>query len=88
MLSGDLLGNHNIAIMKAGLSFKQKYGFLSVLAIAMTLAGFPTSSVNLWLVLAVLWLFLGGHRTLYLAYHTFGRDFRFATLSTKSSGVI
>jgi hypothetical protein len=62
--------------MGAGLTFKQKYGFLAVLAIAMGLAGCPVWSLTYWSILLAIWLFLGGHRTIYLTYHTLGRDLR------------
>ena len=62
--------------MDGGLSYKQKYGFLSVVAVVMSLTGLPASSLAFWSLLLLIWLFLGGHRTLYLAYHTLGRDLR------------
>ena len=62
--------------MDGGLTYKQKYGFLSVVAVVMSLTGLPASSLAFWSLLLLIWLFLGGHRTLYLAYHTLGRDLR------------
>jgi hypothetical protein len=63
--------------MESGLSFKQKYGFLSLLAATMAMTGLPGSNVTFWSVLFFIWLFLGGHRTIYLTYHTLGRDLRY-----------
>jgi hypothetical protein len=62
--------------MKTGLTFKQKYGFLSVLAAAMALVGLPDSRSAFWIILLTFWIFLGGHRTIYLVYHTLGRDLK------------
>ncbi len=59
-----------------GLTFKQKYGFLSVVAMVMALSGLPSSTLVFCSLLILMWLFLGGHRTIYLAYHTLGRDLR------------
>lgn len=52
-----------------------KYGFLSFLWFALSWLE-NESSLTTGLVLFSAWVALGGHYTLYLMYHTLGRDLR------------
>ena len=53
-----------------------RYGGLAALWLAMGMALPSTAMAVKLVVLAAAWTATGGHRTLYLAYHTLGRDLR------------
>ena len=57
------------------LSALHKYGLLSCLWFGMSWVE-SVSCWNSYLILFLVWLGMGGHHTLYIAYHTLGRDLR------------
>ena len=57
--------------------WKSGYNFLGlILLVSMFMEGINLYLVAILSVYFLIWLYVGGYNTLYIVYHTFGRDFR------------